>query len=121
MIIGTSGGPGGKSTGINPDDPKTKKAMAACEDKLGDIGQDISPEEQEEFKEQALAFAECMRENGIDMPDPQFEGDGKMKMRIGGPGSSGPSPDSPAFQQAQEACEDKMPGGKGPIMGAPAK
>ena len=121
MVFGVQKGPGGKSTGINPDDPKTKKAMAACEDKLGDIGQDISPEQKEEFKEQALAFSQCMRDHGIDMPDPQFSGDGKVKMRIGGPGSSGPSPESPAFQQAQEACQSKMPGGKGPIIGAPPK
>jgi len=119
MVFGVKKGPAGKSTGINPDDPKTKKAMAACEDKLGAIRQDISPEEKEEFKEDALAFAECMREHGVDMPDPQFSGDGKVQMRIGGPGSSGPSPDSPAFRQAQEACQDKMPGGA--VMGAPPK
>ena len=117
MVFGVKKGPGGKTTGINPDDPKTEKAMDACEDKLGDLGQDISPEEKEEFQEQALAFSQCMRDHGIDMPDPVFEG-GKVMMRMG-PGSSGPSPDSPAFQQAQEACQDEMPGG--PAMGAPPK
>lgn len=95
--------------------------MAACEDKLGEIGQEMSPEQEEEFKEDALAFAACMREHGVDMPDPQFDGEGKVKMRIGGPGSSGPSPESPAFQQAQEACQDEMPGGGGPMFGAPPK
>jgi len=121
VIIGGTKGPGGKATGINPEDPTTKKALAACEDKLGDAGQKMSPEEEEEFKEKALAFAECMRENGIDMPDPQFDGEGKVKMRIGGLGNGGPSPESPAFQQAQEACEDEMPGGRGPMLGAPPK
>ena len=28
------------------------------------------------MQEQALAFAQCMREHGIDMPDPQFGNDG---------------------------------------------
>ncbi|HYC81178.1 MAG TPA: hypothetical protein VEB65_05290 [Solirubrobacterales bacterium] len=121
MVFGVKKGPGGKTTGVNPEDPTTKKAMAACEDKLGEIGQEISPEQEEEFKEDALAFAECMREHGVDMPDPEFDGAGKVKMRIGGPGSSGPSPDSPAFQQAQEACQGEMPGGKGPMFGAAPK
>lgn len=118
MVFGVTKGPGNKTSGINPDDPKTRKAMAACEDKLGDLGQKLSPEEEEEFKEDALAFAQCMRDNGVDMPDPEFDGDGGLKMRIGG---SGPAPDSPAFQTAQEACQDEMPGGKGPIMGARPK
>jgi predicted small secreted protein len=122
VIIGGTKGPGGKTTGIDPDDPQTKKALAACKGKLGDLGQEPSPEEQEEFKEDALAFAECMREHGVDMPDPQFDGEGHVKMRIGGPGAHGPSPESPAFQKAQESCQSQLPNGKGgPIIGAPPK
>lgn len=124
VIIGGTGtkGPGKQSTGVNPDDPATKKALAACKGKLGDLGQEPSPQEQEEFKEDALAFAECMREHGVDMPDPQFDGEGHVQMRIGGRSSSGPSPESPAFQKAQETCQSKLPNGKGgPIMAAPAR
>ena len=37
-----------------------------------------------------LDFARCMRENGVDMPDPTFEG-GRVTMRIGGkPGEVDP-------------------------------
>ena len=35
-----------------------------------------SEEEQEKMQEQALEFSKCMREHGIDMPDPQFSEDG---------------------------------------------
>ena len=120
MVFGTTKGPGGKSTGVDPEDPATKKALAACEDKLGDLGQKMSPEQEEEFKEQALAFSQCMREHGVDMPDPEFDGAGKVKMRIGGGG--GPDPESPAFREAEEACGNKGPGGKGGLMlGAPPK
>lgn len=112
-------GPGVKSTGIDPNDPATKKALAACKGKLGEMGQPPSPEEQEEFKEDALAFAQCMRENGIDMPDPQFDSEGHVQMKIGGPGG-GPNPESPAFQEAQETCREKLPNDKGgPMLGAP--
>jgi predicted small secreted protein len=119
------GGPAGKQTSggaFNPDNPATKKALAACKGKLGDLGQEPSPQEQEEFKEDALAFAECMREHGVDMPDPQFDSEGHVQIRIGGPGGHRPSPESPAFQKAQETCQSKLPNGKGgPIMAAPAR
>jgi hypothetical protein len=54
---------------------------------------------------QALAFAECMRDNGVDMPDP-------------GPGQQGfyqafheieSDYDQATIQQALTACEDLMP------------
>jgi hypothetical protein len=75
-------------------------------------GGQLSESERAELQEQALAFAECMRENGVDFPDPQFsEGGG---MRFGGPGLN---PEDPDFQKAQEACRDELPDG-GPGGGA---
>ncbi|RBQ19745.1 hypothetical protein DP939_13560 [Spongiactinospora rosea] len=54
-----------------------------------------------------LKFAACMRENGIDMPDPQ-PGKGlqmaKPAMRAGG---------DAAMEKAMKACEDHLPGGRG--------
>ena len=55
---------------------------------------------------QALAFAQCMRDHGVDMPDPQFgggPGGGGMTIAIGGPDSD-IDPGSAEFQAAQEAC-----------------
>ena len=51
-----------------------------------------------------------MREHGVNMPDPQFEGGGRVRM--GGPGTD-VNPESPRFREAQEACQDKLPGGPG--------
>ena len=43
----------------------------------------------EDLEEQGLAFAQCMRENGVpDFPDPQVNGDGGMIMG-GGPDGGG--------------------------------
>ena len=121
IVVGTSKG-GKHTTGIDPGNPATKKALAACKGKLGEMGQPPSPEEQEEFKEDALAFSQCMRQHGIDMPDPQFDSEGHVQMKIGGPHGSGPNPESPAFQEAQESCQEKLPNGKGgPMLGAPPK
>ncbi|GGK75304.1 hypothetical protein Sme01_50910 [Sphaerisporangium melleum] len=50
-----------------------------------------------------LKFAQCMREHGIDVPDPQ-PGEG-MKVRV--PKSGG---GSDKFEAAQKACEQYLPG-----------
>ena len=53
------------------------------EDAVGEI--EIDPEQQAEMQEEMLEFAECMREHGIDMPDPVFGDDGRVEVGIGGP------------------------------------
>jgi hypothetical protein len=57
-----------------------------------------------------LAFAKCMREHGVDMPDPQFSssgGGGRVTIGVGGEGRI--DPESQSFQDAQTACESLMP------------
>lgn len=56
--------------------------------------------------ERALAFNECMREQGIDMPDPDPDQ----------PAIAIPDRDDPAVQEALEVCREEMPGG-GPFGG----
>jgi predicted small lipoprotein YifL len=60
-----------------------------------------SPSDQQaKMKQSMLDFARCMRENGIDMPDPKFEGN-RVTMRAGGPGKG----DDPAkMKAAEKAC-----------------
>jgi len=52
-------------------------------------------------EDKARAFAKCMREHGIDMPDPQVK-DGKMTMKVSGG-------DKKKLDAAQEACKSLMP------------
>jgi hypothetical protein len=52
----------------------------------------------------ALAFAECMRENGIEMDDPQMD-DGGMAIAIGGEGGD---IDEEALEAAHEECQPIM-------------
>jgi hypothetical protein len=59
---------------------------------------ELSEEQQREFRERALRHAQCMREHGIDMPDPTFGEDGRVEMRFEG------DAEDPAFREAQEAC-----------------
>jgi len=90
-------------------DPATEQAIEACEDEVDFHPPEPSPEQQEEMQESMLAFAQCMREHGVDMPDPQFEKGGKVTMQMGGPG--GPKLDQPAVEAAQEACQENLPDG----------
>ncbi len=60
-----------------------------------------------ELEDSFLEVAECLRDNGIDVPDPQFG--------EGGPGAGGPfgadfDPDDPATAAAVEACQDILAG-----------
>ena len=91
-----AGGPG------KADAPaKMKAAEKACA-KYRDAVKppELSPEKAEEFKQGALANARCMREHGIDMPDPTFESNGGARMELG----RGIDPQSSKFKKAQEAC-----------------
>ncbi|MEW2431671.1 hypothetical protein AB0877_26985 [Micromonospora sp. NPDC047644] len=56
-----------------------------------------------------LAFARCMRENGVDMPDPEAGGRPNFKF--------GADVDQQKVQAAMEKCQDKLPnGGQGPQL-----
>lgn len=52
----------------------------------------------ESFDEFQLAFAGCMREHGVNMPDPS--GDGGVKLDNGG--------DPAAFEAASQKCRDQL-------------
>jgi hypothetical protein len=56
-------------------------------------------------EEQAQKFAQCMRDNGVDMPDPEPGGG------FGGGAETDIDRNSPAFQKAMDACRSHLPGG----------
>jgi hypothetical protein len=78
-------------------------AMQACEHLLpegagpGD-GEGPSTEEQAAMEDALLAYAQCMRDHGIDMPDPEFSGGGVIQR--GGDFD----PNDPEFEEADDAC-----------------
>jgi hypothetical protein len=92
--------------------PKEKKALAACNGKLGSHGQDLSSGEADEFREGALALAQCFREQGVDMGDPEFLGPGQFHLDIEGLDTT-----SPAFEAAREACDGLLPETPGVTVG----
>jgi hypothetical protein len=90
-------------------------AQRACQ-RYRPAAPSMSPAKRIEFQDAALKFARCMREHGVDMPDPNFSG-GKVEMTIGKTGRPGLNPASPVFQAAQKACRGLLPGG-GPKVGS---
>jgi hypothetical protein len=90
--------------------PKAKMdaAQKACEKYQKQIkAPTLSPEEQAEFRKAALANAKCMRDHGINFPDPQFGANGEARVQIGK--GSGINPNSAKFQAAQKACMKFLP------------
>jgi hypothetical protein len=89
--------------GVGPDDPKFKAAHQACKQHLpgGGEPQKVDPQVQR----QMLAFARCMREHGVNIPDPKPGGGIEI-----GP-EAGVSPDDPKFKAAQRACQQYEPKG----------
>ncbi|MBE2319099.1 hypothetical protein DVA67_024200 [Solirubrobacter sp. CPCC 204708] len=59
-----------------------------------------------------LDYARCMRENGVDMPDPKFEG-GRVTMAVGAPGQR---IDPDKLRTAEQACAKYQEAIKPPEM-----
>ena len=105
------GGPG-QEPGEALDREELDAANKDCQQFLERAGtfEPPSAEDQKKMQEQALEFSKCMREHGIDMPDPQFSTDGGgFNVSIGsedGAASDEPMIDfnSDEFEAASEAC-----------------
>lgn len=73
----------------------------------------LSPQEKVQREEAVQKFARCMREHGIDVHASATGG--AIQIGIHGSPGSGPNPESPAFQTAQNDCQgymSKIAGGK---------
>jgi hypothetical protein len=102
------------------DQDEFEAADEECHDIMDEVAPDagtIDPEQQAEMQDQLLEVAQCMREKGHDMPDPEVDENGRVQMRSGGPGArgEGSEPDE-EFQQDMEDCQDQagmdMPRGR---------
>jgi hypothetical protein len=92
------------------DPAKTSAAEKACRHFQDEAKPPpMSEADQAEARKRGLANARCMRDHGINMPDPQFDADGRMTVRLDS--RSGIDPSGPKFQAAQKACMKDAPGG----------
>lgn len=96
-------GQSGPGPGVDQD--KLKQALdGPCKEfqqgAFGDAGED-----NQEFQDAYNVFAQCMRQNGVDVPD--------LKPNEGPAQTHGnePDPSDPKVEAAQEKCQDKAPQG----------
>ena len=111
--------------GFDPEE--FEAANEACRHHLRGVISEEGPQLTPEQEDALLAFAQCMREHGVDMPDP---GDGGFVAPVDGDGPTAgafPDPNDPEFRKAEEACRHHMgdalpdrvgPGGPGGAEGA---
>jgi hypothetical protein len=90
------------------------RAVKECEKYLKDLPPPkLSQEQKTEMRDAALGHARCMREQGIDFPDPTFSKDGGMTVKVG----DDVRPDDPRVRAAEARCAKYM---RGAIGGGPA-
>ncbi|WP_309111833.1 hypothetical protein [Saccharothrix sp.] len=65
-----------------------------------------APDDGGRDEDKVREFAKCMRENGVDMPDPEVDGKGGIAIRIDG-GDAGME----EMKKAEEACKQFLPNG----------
>jgi len=87
---------------LGGDSQEMEKAFKACADKVGLEGGDTEISQAE--KDTAVKFAQCMRKNGVDMPDPEFKGNAARAMPAPKTGA-----EAEAFEKASKACETPKP------------
>ena len=84
---------------------KAEKAQKACQSILEKAAPKLTEEQQNVMQDAALAFARCMRQHGVDVPDPKF-GNGGITMETRNKrGGTGPDLNDPQFKAAQQACQ----------------
>jgi hypothetical protein len=93
---------GGKvriEAGAGVDKEKMQQALDACREFMPNGGErrELSPEDLEKLRQ----FAQCMREQGIDMPDPDPNGGGGIRIRKNGEGR----PDAAEMERVEKAME----------------
>jgi len=79
-----------------PDMSEFEDMIAPCEEHLEGVVSTFSSADTTEVEDKLLAYAECMRENGVDMPDPDFSSDGGV-IDLG-------AIDGEDFEAAEAAC-----------------
>jgi hypothetical protein len=98
LAVAGCGGSGGGDKGDGVASLDGGKATATTSP--GNSGKD--------FKQRALAYARCLRQHGVDMPDPKFDAQGRMALQM----PAGVGPDDPKFKAADQACQQYAPSGE---------
>jgi len=100
-----------EAAGIDLDDPAVQEKIDACRPILLGILQTLSPEQIQGYRESFVAYAQCMRSSGLDVPDPDFTQGLDL---FGG----AIDPDDPAFAEADAECRKVFDDAPNPFEGS---
>lgn len=100
------GGFGAGRGDINPNDPKFRAGLEKCQDLMPSGGQ-MDRTFDAAGQERMLELAKCLRQNGVDMPDPQFDANGQMVIDSSMSGLM----NNPKFSDAIQKCQQFAPSG----------
>lgn len=106
-----TGGADADGFGVEPE--VVEEAFSSCQDLIADVVFSFLPEDTTELEDRFLEFAQCMRDQGVDVPDPDFS-----EGLFGAGAAGGPfgdlDPNDPDFVAASEECsyifEGLLPG-----------
>jgi hypothetical protein len=110
-LLAACGGSGGAQS---PDVASLDDGSTTTDTTNGD-GTDNSDVSQEDREQALLDYAECMRDHGIDMPDPKISSDEGGGILIEQEEGADMDPESEKFQQADEACQSILEDAMGDI------
>lgn len=102
--------PGQGLRDLDRNDPTVKKALDACQQYFTAARPQFTPDQQQKLQDALLKYAKCLRDNGFNMPDPQFGTGG------GGPGGGAfrdINRNDPAFKKADTVCQPLLAGVRG--------
>jgi hypothetical protein len=108
MLIGP--GPEAGQQGESRPPAGFEEAHKACQHLLEDLIQDGAGQADPQDQDRALKFAKCMREHGVNLPDPDLS-KGGTAVEIGA--GQGIDPTSETFKQAHKACAGVLGHGAG--------
>lgn len=106
MVIQRSEGEGDQGQTFDPESEEFKAADEECSPIMDEAfgSMEVDPERQAEMRDEMLAYAQCMREQGIDFPDPEFDDDGRVTMGLGEEDERPTEAEQQAMDAANEVC-----------------
>lgn len=111
-LLAACGGGDDDSGGVAALEPAADTADTTDSPDPSQTDSDAEPAEEMDPEEAVLAYAECMREQGIDMPDPEITEDGGVTLsrEAGGDGEPDVAPalDMEAMEAANDECGHLM-------------
>ncbi len=119
---GTATPSAGDGPSATPDSSVDQQKLQAAQQACGSLIQGLAtqtPEQQAQRQQAVLAFAKCMRDQGIDFPDPQPQADGQSGSGVRGLLGNLDRND-PKIQAALAACPQDLGGfGNRGVFGTP--